>query len=91
LGARPRTALEFDAAYYLASYPDIAAAGIDPLQHFLAVGDKEGRNPNRFFSTKGYLEANPDIAATHSHPFLHFVLCGYAEGRGGWQRPDAAR
>jgi glycosyltransferase involved in cell wall biosynthesis len=33
----------FDAAWYLEQYPDIAVAGIDPLQHYLEHGKKEGR------------------------------------------------
>ena len=35
--------LAFDAAWYLEQYPDIAAAGIDPFQHYLEHGKKEGR------------------------------------------------
>ncbi len=35
--------MAFDAAWYLEQYPDIAAAGIDPFQHYLEHGKKEGR------------------------------------------------
>jgi glycosyltransferase involved in cell wall biosynthesis len=35
--------LAFDAAWYLEQYPDIKAAGIDPLRHFLDHGRYEGR------------------------------------------------
>ena len=35
--------LAFDAAWYLEQYPDIAAAGIDPLRHYLDHGRYEGR------------------------------------------------
>jgi hypothetical protein len=31
-------AAEFDRDFYLASYPDIAAAGVDPLQHYMKTG-----------------------------------------------------
>ena len=33
----------FDADFYLAQYPDVAAAGINPYEHFINYGRKEGR------------------------------------------------
>lgn len=33
----------FDTAYYLNNYPDVLAAGANPLWHFLTMGKKEGR------------------------------------------------
>ncbi|MEP6878469.1 MAG: rhamnan synthesis F family protein [Nitrosospira sp.] len=33
----------FDADFYLEQYPDVAAAGIDPYEHFVNYGRKEGR------------------------------------------------
>ncbi|MDB5591038.1 MAG: hypothetical protein JWR86_1563, partial [Enterovirga sp.] len=41
-GARPGPT--FDGADYLARYPDVAAAGIDPLTHFIRHGRREGRD-----------------------------------------------
>lgn len=35
----------FDAAWYLAAYPDVAAAGRDPLRHYRRHGCREGRLP----------------------------------------------
>jgi GT2 family glycosyltransferase len=35
----------FDAEWYVKSYKDVADAGIDPLEHFLHYGLKEGRKP----------------------------------------------
>ena len=35
----------FSTEGYLASYPDFAAAGINPLQHYLQCGMAEGRSP----------------------------------------------
>ncbi|MBL8772032.1 MAG: hypothetical protein JNK30_11685 [Phenylobacterium sp.] len=74
-------AAEFDAAFYLAANPDIAAAGMDPLRHFLRTGWLEGRDPNPRFSVRDYLELHPDIAAAGVNPFAHFLLAGRAEGR----------
>jgi hypothetical protein len=33
----------FDRAFYLAENPDVAATGLDPLQHYLTYGIQEGR------------------------------------------------
>ncbi|MFE3835969.1 glycosyltransferase family 2 protein [Pseudogemmobacter sonorensis] len=47
LGAMSKRAARgiFDGAHYLARYPDIAAARVDPLAHFIAGGGAEGRYP----------------------------------------------
>ena len=47
----------FDTAGYLSHYTDVAAAGINPLQHYEPVGWKEGRDPSADFDTLGYLAA----------------------------------
>ena len=36
----------FNAEYYLAQNPDVAAAGVDPYSHYLQHGFNEGRAPN---------------------------------------------
>ena len=36
---------DFDTHAYLAANPDVAAAGINPLEHFLRFGALEGRLP----------------------------------------------
>jgi hypothetical protein len=74
-------AAEFDAAFYLKANKDVAEAGADPLDHFLAGGWKEGRDPNVGFSVKDYLETYPDIAAAGVNPFVHYLDAGRAEGR----------
>jgi len=35
----------FDPLWYLQAYPDVARAGLDPLAHYLATGQAEGRQP----------------------------------------------
>jgi len=72
---------EFDAAYYASANPDVMEAGADPLDHFLNVGWREGRDPNTAFSVKDYLETYPDIAQAALNPFLHYLASGRAEGR----------
>ena len=72
---------DFDAAFYLAHNPDVAQAGMDPLQHFLQTGWKEGRDPNAFFSLKYYLNQNPDVAASGANPLVQFAQSGWQQGR----------
>ena len=79
--ARELAATGFDAAYYLTAWPDVAAAGQDPLDHFLQTGWREGRDPSPDFSATDYLEVNPDVAAAGVNPFLHWLAAGRAEGR----------
>lgn len=83
--AKPPQDPLFDAAFYLARNPDVAAAGVDPYQHFLAYGWKEGRDPSPLFSTSYYLAHNPDVAKAGVDPLLHFENYGWHEGR----NPDA--
>lgn len=76
----------FDAAYYLATYPDVAAAGVNPMRHYLEHGWREGRDPSAGFSTNGYLAANPDVAQHGLNPLVHFLEFGIVEGREGWRK-----
>jgi hypothetical protein len=71
----------FDPEYYLARYPDVAAAGLDPLGHYLSSGVKEGRDPCESFSTLGYLRRHQDVAALGLNPLLHYLRHGRHEGR----------
>lgn len=74
----------FDSAYYLNAYPDVRAVGLNPLDHYLRHGWKEGRDPSAGFSTDSYLAANPDVVASGHNPLVHFVNTGLAEGRSGF-------
>ena len=76
----------FDAQYYLAHNPDVAAAGVNPLQHYEQFGWHEGRNPNADFDTNYYLAHNPDVAAAGVNPLQHYEQFGWLEGR----NPSAA-
>lgn len=74
-------ASRFDAAFYRAMNPDVAAAGVDPLAHYLAHGWREGRAPMPLFDPAHYLAANPDVARAGVEPLGHFLAHGWREGR----------
>ena len=63
---------EFDARYYLESYKDIAAARIDPFEHFLFHGYKEGKNPSKEFNTRFYIQRYLK-GKTDRNPLLHYL------------------
>ena len=71
----------FDKRYYLEAYDDIRKADIDPIQHYLKHGWKEGRNPSEQFDTNFYLETYPDVKAARMNPLIHFIKFGVYEGR----------
>lgn len=71
----------FDCKWYLDHYPDIKAAKIDPILHFLNHGWRENRNPSSLFITKFYLQYNPDIKKAQINPLLHYIRHGKKEGR----------
>lgn len=74
-------AVQFDSIWYLSTYPDVREAGIEPLEHFLQHGMREGRNPNSAFDGENYVRANPDIALFPYGPFMHYICFGYSEKR----------
>ena len=71
----------FDRDFYLARYPDITRAGVDPYQHFIQYGWQEGRNPNLGFDTGFYLRNNQDVARAGMNPLEHYMKFGWKEGR----------
>lgn len=83
----------FDPDWYRETYPDIAAAGLDPAMHYLKLGWLETRDPGPDFSTSGYLKANPDVARSGANPLLHYIEHGMSEGRsvGVGARPQVRR
>ncbi|NWK94269.1 hypothetical protein DM806_00860 [Sphingobium lactosutens] len=71
----------FDAAWYLKTYPDVAILQMDPVEHYLWLGARLGRNPSPHFSTTSYLEVNPDVQQAGINPLTHYARSGQREGR----------
>ena len=71
----------FDKEYYLRTNPDIAEAGVDPIQHYLEFGWKEGRNPSAAFSNDFYLNCHSDVKNANLNPLIHFISFGKEEKR----------
>lgn len=82
--------LPLNADWYRERYPDVAAAGAEPSEHFLSHGHSEGRFPNpaaelaalgEIVDSAWYRARYPDVAATGADPVRHYLLYGRAEGR----------
>ncbi|WP_196482781.1 glycosyltransferase family 61 protein [Burkholderia stagnalis] len=80
---------------YLERYPDVAAAGIDPIEHYVLFGRHEGRLPSdairnakaafltttRIVDEEYYARKYPDVASSTHRPVHHFIDFGAAERR----------
>ncbi|OXY82108.1 hypothetical protein B6S08_00805 [Oceanimonas doudoroffii] len=70
----------FNAEWYLLQNPDVAAAGMSPVRHYLLHGWREGREPGPAFDTGYYLEQQPGAASANMAPLLHYLQVGKAQG-----------
>lgn len=71
----------FDPAWYAERNPDVVAAGEDLLQHYLRIGDAEGRSPSPLFDPVWYRARYPDAAADDGPALSHFLRVGAGEDR----------
>lgn len=71
----------FDEAWYLGQYPDVAASGMDPIEHYVRHGAAEERNPCADFDTRFYLRTYRDVLRAEVNPFRHYIEHGSGEGR----------
>lgn len=74
----------FDPVYYINANADVASAGIDPLEHFLGPGWREGRNPSAHFDARFY--AGRHLKDDPRDILSHFVEVGGPTGLS--TRPD---
>ncbi|MCQ8241223.1 glycosyltransferase [Rhizosaccharibacter radicis] len=72
-------ALVLRPASYHRLHPDVAAAGGDPLEHFLTAGLREGRSPTPLFDPAFY-RARAKLPPDMPDLFLHFLRIGAAAG-----------
>lgn len=67
----------FDAEWYLNKYPDIRAAGVEPLHHYFHHGGEEGRKPGPRFDPRWYGER---VRGLSGNPLVHYLTQGRAQG-----------
>jgi hypothetical protein len=66
--------------WYRETYPDAAAADLDPVEHYFTTGWREGHDPNAWFATRWYLDQNPGLRQAEESPLHHFVREGAQAG-----------
>jgi hypothetical protein len=63
----------FNPEFYLAKYPDVAAAGADPFRHYIEYGASEGRKPHPLFDHDYFLLRCPEAKASDEPSVVHFL------------------
>lgn len=71
----------FDKEYYLENYPEVKNDNLDPVEHYLTIGFKEGKNPSKIFNTNEYYLLNSDAKSAGINPLLHYEKIGKNCGR----------
>lgn len=66
----------FDSAFYLQHNPDVRAAGIDPLSHYLTHGAAENRAPHALFDPHYYRASAGSALPPGANPLEHFLDAG---------------
>jgi len=70
----------FEAQWYLAHNPDVAAVGIDPFRHFMSHGIEEDRDPHPLFSSGWYrIQMHRHGVPMDVPPLLHYLAVGRAQ------------
>lgn len=68
----------FDKKWYLKTYSDVAHAKVNPAEHYLNFGWKEGRQPSPDFNATQYQMYYPYIR--NINPLLHYEKIGKKDG-----------
>jgi hypothetical protein len=55
-----RQSRHFDAAWYIATHPELADSGEDPVWHYVRVGAAAGAEPGPYFDSRPWRERYPD-------------------------------
>jgi hypothetical protein len=80
LTAHPLLPLVFDGPWYLARYPDVLGAGIDPLTHLLGSGLTEMRDPGPFVHLRYVATQLPELGNDGHALLRHLLEGGLADG-----------
>ena len=68
----------FNADYYCREYADVLSSGLDPFQHYMEDGWREGRNPAAGFITLYYRDKH--LGGRPINPLTHYVQEGIHAG-----------
>ncbi|MFH0785624.1 MAG: glycosyltransferase [Pseudomonadota bacterium] len=71
----------FDPIFYLATNPDVAGWGVNPLVHYLRGGWRERRPPHILFDIGYYFSQITENHGGDIEPILHFISEGWRQGK----------
>lgn len=74
-----------DRAWYLASYPEVRAQGVNPVEHFCGEGWRLGFRPNPYFYPDWYARTYGSEFLPQENPLLHYIRRGESEN--AWPSP----
>jgi hypothetical protein len=78
----------FDGGWYIATYPDVAESGADPLSHFMTQARSEHRCPGPLFDTGWYVHAYGDEIPEGRNPLAYYLATGWRQGHRPWEAFD---
>ena len=78
--AHPLFPLVFDEPWYLAKYPDVLLAGVPGVEHFLASGAHEWRNPAAHVDLRYFAESLPAALRAGGTALRHLLDVGIERG-----------
>ena len=80
LASHPLLPLVFDGPWYVARYPDVLGAGIDPLAHLLGSGLTEMRDPGPLVHLRYVATQLPELGSDGHALLRHLLDGGLARG-----------
>lgn len=79
----------FDEGFYTSNSRGIIDAGMAPIQHYCAIGWREGRKPSQLFDDALYCLSNPAASEGGFAPLMHFALASLGTPHAVEQRLQA--
>ena len=70
-----------DVEHYYRQVPALTQYHIDPVQHYLAIGNRNNLQASPLFDEAAYVARNTDVDFSSVKPLLHYLKRGRYEGR----------
>jgi len=74
-----RATKTFDDSYYARRYPELVVQHPDLLEHYILIGERQGRSPNLFFDPVWYRSQKPKVRGDDSL-LAHYLTVGDRDG-----------
>ncbi len=71
----------FQAEWYIKTYKEARDSGMNPIEHFVRVGEKKGYNPNPYFDQKWYVQRSAAARRFPGPAAVHYARKAWWKGR----------